>query len=122
METKHEVWFRDPCILVHNLLANADFDHKIDISPFQEYDANDNHRYQNFMSGNWAWKQAVRFYYLFIFEKLYVLIINYQCLFLSSLEVIRPPFQLLPVTPNTGQFIYQSETSITMYNMPIKMA
>ncbi len=134
METKHEVWFRDPRILVHNLLANADFDHKIDISPFQEYDANDNHRYQNFMSGNWAWKQAVRFYYLFIFEKLYVLIINYrtslppiptpmvQCLFLSSLEVIRPPFQLLLVTPNTGQFIYQSETSITMYDVPIKMA
>ena len=134
MENKHKVWFHDPCLLVHNLLTNTDFDGKTDISPFQEYDANNNHQYKNFMSSNWAWKQVVHFYYLFIFEKLYILIINYrislpliptpmvQCLFLSSLEVIRPLFQLLPVTPNAGQFIYQLETSITMYNVPIKMA
>jgi hypothetical protein len=63
MEAKHEVWFRDPRLLVHNLLANADFAGEIDTSPFQEYDANNNHRYQNFMSGNWAWKQAVRFHF-----------------------------------------------------------
>lgn len=63
MEAKHEVWFRDPRLLVRNILANADFNGEIDISPFQEYDADDNHRYQNFMSGNWAWKQAIRVYF-----------------------------------------------------------
>ena len=67
MEAKHEVWFRDLRLLVHNLLANADFAGEIDTSPFQEYDAENNHRYQDFMSGNWAWKQAVRFHFSFIF-------------------------------------------------------
>ena len=63
MEAKHAIWFRDPHLLIRNILANADFNGEIDISPFQEYDANDNHRYQIFMSGNWAWKQAVRVYF-----------------------------------------------------------
>ena len=43
MEAEHEVWFRDPRLLVHNILANAEFNGEIDISPFQEYDADDNH-------------------------------------------------------------------------------
>jgi hypothetical protein len=54
MEAKHKVWFRDPRLLIHNILTNADFNSEIDISPFQEYDVDDNHQYQNFMSGNWA--------------------------------------------------------------------
>jgi hypothetical protein len=70
MKTKHEVWFRNPRLLVHNLLMNADFDGEIDISPFQEYDADNNHRYQNFMSGNWAWKQAVHFHF-YLFSNIY---------------------------------------------------
>ena len=45
-----------------------------------------------------------------------------QCLFPSSSEVIRPQFQLLPVTPNTGRFICQSETSITTWGVHIEMA
>jgi hypothetical protein len=45
-----------------------------------------------------------------------------QCLFPSSLEVIRPQFQLPLVTLKTGWFIYQLETSITMYDTPIEMA
>ena len=123
MKTKHEVWFRDPRLLVHNLLANTDFAGEIDTTPYQEYDADNNHRYQNFMSGNWSWKQAVRF--LFFFSEI-ILITNYrtsllpiptptgQCLSPSSSEATRPLFLSLPVTRNTGQFIYQSEISITM--------
>jgi hypothetical protein len=49
---------------------NADFNGEIDISPFQEYDADNNHRYQNFMSGNWVWKQAVRFHF-YLFSDIY---------------------------------------------------
>jgi hypothetical protein len=60
MDSQFEVWFRDPRTLVQNMIANPDFDHEFDCSPFQEYDtAGDNHRFQDFMSGNWAWKQAV---------------------------------------------------------------
>jgi len=72
MEAEHEVWFRDPRLLIHNILANADFNGEIDISPFQEYDADDNHRYQNFMSGNWAWKQAVRVYFCLSSKIIYI--------------------------------------------------
>ena len=53
------VWFRNPLSVVHNLLSNPDFDGGFDYTPFQEHDRNNNHQYENFMSGNWSWKQAV---------------------------------------------------------------
>lgn len=64
MDINHEVWFRDPNQLVKNMLSNPDFNDECDFTPFQEYDAQDNHRFQNFMSGDWAWRQAVSFLYL----------------------------------------------------------
>jgi hypothetical protein len=65
MTTEYEVWFRDPRELVRNLLANSDFKDNFDYAPMQEYDSAGNHRFHNFMSGNWAWKQAVSFYFHF---------------------------------------------------------
>lgn len=62
MEDEHEVWFRDPTQLLRNLLGNTDFDNEFDYTPFQEFDENGQHRYQDFMSGNWAWRQAASFY------------------------------------------------------------
>lgn len=67
MDDEHAVWFRDPRELIQNLLSNTDFHGEFDYMPFQEYDDIGNHRYQDFMSGNWAWRQAVRrpiFYYI----------------------------------------------------------
>ncbi|KZP02250.1 hypothetical protein FIBSPDRAFT_703416, partial [Athelia psychrophila] len=58
MEDTHEVWFRDPRELIKNLLSNSDFDGEFDYTPYQEYDGDENHRYQHFFSGNWAWRQA----------------------------------------------------------------
>ncbi|KZP30691.1 hypothetical protein FIBSPDRAFT_907902 [Athelia psychrophila] len=52
------VWYRDPKELVRNLLGNPDFKNEFDTTPFHEYDVNDNHRFENFMSGDWAWQQA----------------------------------------------------------------
>lgn len=54
------VWYRDPRAVVHRLLSNPDFDGEFDYAPFQEYDDKGSHRFQDFMSGNWVWKQAVR--------------------------------------------------------------
>lgn len=62
MTTDHEVWFRDPRDLVANLVSNRDFANEFDYSPLQEYDADGNHRFQDFMSGDWAWQQAVGFW------------------------------------------------------------
>jgi hypothetical protein len=60
MTAKYDVSFRDPLKLVHNLLSNPDFKDEFDYVPFQEYDKAGNHRFQDFMSGNWAWEQCVR--------------------------------------------------------------
>ena len=59
MDTDYDVWFRDPRVLIHNLLSNPDFKDEIDLAPFQEHSSDGAHRFQNFMSGLWAWKQAV---------------------------------------------------------------
>ena len=59
MDGEYEVWFHNPCTLIHNILSNPDFDGEFNYTPVQEYDVKGNHRLENFMSGNWAWKQAV---------------------------------------------------------------
>lgn len=59
MQDEHEVWFRNPRQLLQNIISNTDFEDGFDYTPFQEYDEKGNHRYQDFMSGNWAWRQAV---------------------------------------------------------------
>jgi hypothetical protein len=59
MNTKFEAWFRDPQQLVANILSNPDFSNEFDTTPYHEYDEDKNHRFHNFMSGDWAWTQAV---------------------------------------------------------------
>jgi hypothetical protein len=59
MDAEYEVWFRDPHSVIRNMIANPDFHGEIDYAPFQEYDTNHSRRYQHFMSGEWAWDQAV---------------------------------------------------------------
>ena len=59
MKSNYDVWFWDPHTLVLNLLSNLDFDHEFDYAPFQEHTADGVHHFQDFMSVNWAWKQAI---------------------------------------------------------------
>lgn len=59
MEAEYEFWFHNPRKLVQNLLSNPDFIDEFDYMPFHEYDADGKHHFQDFMSGDWAWKQAV---------------------------------------------------------------
>jgi hypothetical protein len=59
MEADYDICFRDPRTLVCNILSNPDFKGEIDLAPFQEHSSDGAHRFQNFMSGLWAWKQAV---------------------------------------------------------------
>ncbi|KAF8228638.1 hypothetical protein L208DRAFT_1001051, partial [Tricholoma matsutake] len=56
MQAEYDVWFCNPHILVHNLLSNPDFKSDFDYVPFQEHTTDGVHRFQDFMSGNWAWK------------------------------------------------------------------
>ncbi len=61
MTAEYEVSHRDPLVCVRNMLANPDFADEFDVAPYREYDPLLNRQYTNLMSGNWAWKQAVRF-------------------------------------------------------------
>jgi hypothetical protein len=66
MQSEYDVWFRDPRTLVHNLLSNPDFKSGFDYVPYQEHTADGVHRFQDFMSGNWAWNQAVSLCHCFM--------------------------------------------------------
>jgi len=58
MTKEYRVWFRDPCKIIHAILANKDFDGEINYSPHQIF-IDGKRKFSNFMSGNWAWRQAV---------------------------------------------------------------
>jgi hypothetical protein len=59
MTTDYTIWYRNPRQLFLNMLQNPDFATVFDYAPLREYDKDGNRQYKNFMSGNWAWKQAV---------------------------------------------------------------
>lgn len=61
MTEDHEVWFHDPITLLENLLSNPDFKDEFDYTPYQEYKEDGSHCYRDFMSGNWAWQEAVKY-------------------------------------------------------------
>ncbi|KAJ6599646.1 hypothetical protein B0H10DRAFT_2322680 [Mycena sp. CBHHK59/15] len=55
---KYVVHFRDPRKVLHQQLANPDFKGEMDFAPKQVFGEGDSREYQDFMSGNWAWRQA----------------------------------------------------------------
>ena len=60
MKAGHTVWFREPRLLFKKMLENPDFRDFFDYAPYRQYDnTHDQRRYEHFMSGDWAWKQAV---------------------------------------------------------------
>ncbi|OSD01140.1 hypothetical protein PYCCODRAFT_1369831, partial [Trametes coccinea BRFM310] len=61
MSAEYSVFYRDPRTVIHNMLANPDFKDDIDYAPFRETTPGpngDQRRLENFMSGEWAWRQA----------------------------------------------------------------
>lgn len=58
--TEYPVFFRDPRKVLHNQLSNRDFSKEMDYAPKVVNDKSDTRRYCDFMSGQWAWRQAVR--------------------------------------------------------------
>jgi hypothetical protein len=59
MDSTYDVWFRDPRLLVHNLLSNPDFDEEIEYVPYRDYTEENKRCWKNFFSGDWVWNQAV---------------------------------------------------------------
>lgn len=59
MTAGFEVWYRDPRDVIKTMLGNTDFNGKMDVAPSRHFDKDGNRLYHNFMSADWAWKQAV---------------------------------------------------------------
>jgi hypothetical protein len=63
MNKEYDVFYRDPREVVRNMLGNPDFKDELDFTPYREWeerpDGSHNRRWRDFMSGDWAWDQAV---------------------------------------------------------------
>lgn len=57
----YELCTRDVRVLLHEQLANPQFDGKCNYVPYQQFDGTGNRAWSNLMSGDWAWQQAVSF-------------------------------------------------------------
>ncbi|KAJ7200207.1 hypothetical protein GGX14DRAFT_536427 [Mycena pura] len=55
---KYTVYFRDPRLILGSQLANPDIKDEMDSAPKQVFAADGSREYEDFMSGNWTWKQA----------------------------------------------------------------
>ena len=60
---EHEIWYRNPRLVIKNILANPDFHGHINYAAYRESE-NGKRQYSNVMSGNWAWKESVSHEYL----------------------------------------------------------
>jgi hypothetical protein len=60
MRKTYSFYARNTRTVVHNMLANTQFDGHINYRPYIEYDASGKRIWSNLMSGDWAFKQAVR--------------------------------------------------------------
>ncbi len=57
----YEVWYRDPMVVLRNMLDNPDFNHEFDYVPYIELDAAKERKWSDFMSANFAWKRCVSY-------------------------------------------------------------
>lgn len=55
----YDVWFRDPKKILEGQLSNPKFKDGIDYAPKVMYNDKNERVWENFMSGNWVWKQCV---------------------------------------------------------------
>ncbi|KAG2110723.1 hypothetical protein BD769DRAFT_1630318 [Suillus cothurnatus] len=61
MDATYTTWFRDPHIIIHNMLGNPDIKNKMDYAPYREWKGQGEsatRQWRNVMSGDWAWDQA----------------------------------------------------------------
>ncbi|KAH9011269.1 hypothetical protein EDB84DRAFT_1540472 [Lactarius hengduanensis] len=57
MDHTYEVWFRNPLHVLETQIRNPDFKDQMDYAPKRVF-YKGKRRYQDLMSGNWAWEQA----------------------------------------------------------------
>jgi hypothetical protein len=55
----YKAWYRDPLKIAEVMIGNKDFGREMDFSPKRVFSKDGRRQYMDFMSGNWAWSQAV---------------------------------------------------------------
>ena len=61
MTELYKVYYCNPCDVIKNIIADTTFKHTFDYAPYQEFDGDGDQQYENVMSGDWAYHQAVSF-------------------------------------------------------------
>lgn len=59
--SEHQLWFRDTELIASLMLDNPDFNGQFDTIPYVRVDSNGRRRLSDVMSGNYAYRHAVRF-------------------------------------------------------------
>ena len=59
MSSSFDVWYRDPHLVVKNMIDNPDYGSNFDSAPTQAFDSKGHRQYQDFMTGDWVWDEAV---------------------------------------------------------------
>ena len=59
MQETYELNVRDVLAIFEEQLASKEFDGQFEYTPYEEYDENGSRIYSNFMSGSWAFREAV---------------------------------------------------------------
>jgi hypothetical protein len=59
MSASYEVWFCDPLAVMEGQIGNPDFANETDYALKQVLSNMNKRQFSDFMSGNWAWNQAV---------------------------------------------------------------
>lgn len=57
---EYDVWYRDPDVVIGNMLDNPDFASQFDAAPYIATDIEGKRRWTDFMSGHFAWRRSVR--------------------------------------------------------------
>ena len=70
MTSEYDVWFRDPHSIIKNMIDNPDYNRQADVAPVRIFNGDGSRVYQNFMSGDWAWEEAVSSIFFFVLTSL----------------------------------------------------
>lgn len=57
--TQYDVWYRDPDVVLKNMLDNSDFKELFDYAPYVELGKDGERQWSDFMSGNFPWRHSV---------------------------------------------------------------
>ena len=57
---EYNIWYRDPDVVIRNLLDNPDFASQFDTAPYIATDTRGQRRWKDVMSGHFAWRRSVR--------------------------------------------------------------